>query len=110
MTSREADASALRAGDMRITLLAALAWRAMTEIVRRRHRDYRFELLQVHPSISMAGLISNMGYGGGLFLMGWTGGYVLLAMLPDTGELYLSTVLFEGVNEGSDDEWLASLG
>ncbi len=31
--------------------------------------------------ISMAGLISNMGYGGCLFLMGWTGGYVLLAML-----------------------------
>ena len=31
--------------------------------------------------ISMAGLISNMGYGGGLFLMGWTGGYVLLACL-----------------------------
>ncbi|HRL99744.1 MAG TPA: cation acetate symporter, partial [Acidovorax sp.] len=31
--------------------------------------------------ISMAGLISNMGYGGALFIMGWTGGYVLLAML-----------------------------
>jgi cation/acetate symporter len=31
--------------------------------------------------ISMAGLISNMGYGGAVFLMGWTGGYVLLAML-----------------------------
>ena len=31
--------------------------------------------------ISMAGLIGYMGYGGGLFLMGWTGGYVLLAML-----------------------------
>jgi cation/acetate symporter len=31
--------------------------------------------------ISMAGLISNMGYGGALFLMGWTGGYVLLAVL-----------------------------
>lgn len=31
--------------------------------------------------ISMAGMISNMGYGGSLFLMGWTGGYVLLAML-----------------------------
>lgn len=30
--------------------------------------------------ISMAGLISNLGYGGGVFLMGWTGGYVLLAM------------------------------
>jgi cysteine synthase A len=36
-------------------------------------------------------------------------GSVLLAMLPDTGERYLSTVLFEGVAEGSDDEWLASL-
>jgi len=31
--------------------------------------------------ISMAGLIAGMGYGGALFLMGWTGGYVLLAML-----------------------------
>ena len=31
--------------------------------------------------LSMAGLISNMGYGGAVFLMGWTGGYVLLAML-----------------------------
>ncbi|WDZ82430.1 cysteine synthase A [Micromonospora cathayae] len=36
-------------------------------------------------------------------------GSVLLAMLPDTGERYLSTFLLEGVNEGSDDEWLASL-
>jgi cysteine synthase A len=36
-------------------------------------------------------------------------GSVMLAMLPDTGERYLSTFLFEGVNEGSDDEWLASL-
>ena len=34
----------------------------------------------------------------------------LLAMLPDTGERYFSTPLFEGVNEGSDDEWLSSLG
>ncbi|MDX1699369.1 MAG: sodium:solute symporter family protein [Melioribacteraceae bacterium] len=31
--------------------------------------------------ISMAGLISFMGYDGGVFLMGWTGGYVLLALL-----------------------------
>ena len=30
-------------------------------------------------------------------------GSVLLAMLPDTGERYLSTYLFEGVNEGSDE-------
>ncbi len=35
-------------------------------------------------------------------------GSVILAMLPDTGERYLSTPLFEGVNEGSDDEWLAA--
>ena len=36
-------------------------------------------------------------------------GSVILAMLPDTGERYLSTILFEGINEGSDDEWLATL-
>lgn len=36
-------------------------------------------------------------------------GSVVLAMLPDTAERYLSTPLFEGVNEGSDDDWLASL-
>jgi cysteine synthase A len=37
-------------------------------------------------------------------------GSVVLAMLPDTGERYLSTILCEGMNEGSDDEWLAGLG
>jgi cation/acetate symporter len=31
--------------------------------------------------ISMAGMISVMGYDGGIYLMGWTGGYVLLALL-----------------------------
>ncbi|MGE0080839.1 MAG: sodium:solute symporter family protein [Thiohalomonadaceae bacterium] len=31
--------------------------------------------------ISMAGLIAFMGYGGSVYLMGWTGGYVLLALL-----------------------------
>ncbi|MDE0570707.1 MAG: cation acetate symporter [Verrucomicrobiales bacterium] len=31
--------------------------------------------------ISMAGLIAFSGYGGSVFLMGWTGGYVLLAFL-----------------------------
>ncbi len=31
--------------------------------------------------ISMAGLISTMGYAGGVYLMGWTGGYVLLALM-----------------------------
>ncbi|MCD9047717.1 cysteine synthase A [Luteimonas sp. MHLX1A] len=36
-------------------------------------------------------------------------GAVVLAMLPDTGERYFSTPLFEGVSEGSDDDWLAGL-
>lgn len=36
-------------------------------------------------------------------------GSVLLAMLPDTGERYFSTPLLNDLNEGSDDEWLASL-
>jgi cation/acetate symporter len=31
--------------------------------------------------ISMAGLISFMGYDGAVYLLGWTGGYVLLALL-----------------------------
>jgi cysteine synthase A len=31
-------------------------------------------------------------------------GSVILAMLPDTGERYLSTVMFEGIAEGSDPE------
>ena len=30
-------------------------------------------------------------------------GSVILTMLPDTGERYLSTFLFEGINEGSDE-------
>ena len=34
---------------------------------------------------------------------------VMLVMLPDTGERYLSTILFEGIHDGSDDEWLAGL-
>jgi len=53
--------------------------------------------------------------GGGTFAaaldiaIGLEPGSVVLAMIPDTGERYLSTFLFEGVNEGSDDEWLATL-
>jgi cysteine synthase len=31
-------------------------------------------------------------------------GSVLLAMLPDTGERYMTTLLFEGIAEGSDPE------
>lgn len=36
-------------------------------------------------------------------------GSTILAMLPDTGERYLSTYLFEGMNEGSDLDWLNTL-
>jgi len=36
-------------------------------------------------------------------------GSVILAMLPDTGERYLSTPLFEGVNTEADDDWLETL-
>ncbi|MFP7722236.1 cysteine synthase A [Lysobacter sp. A3-1-A15] len=36
-------------------------------------------------------------------------GAVVLAMLPDTGERYLSTFLMEDVIDGSDDDWLAGL-
>jgi cysteine synthase A len=35
-------------------------------------------------------------------------GSVMLVMLPDTGERYLSTPLFEGVDESSDDAWLSA--
>jgi len=37
-------------------------------------------------------------------------GSVILVMLPDTGERYLSSYLFEEIEKGSDDEWLESLG
>lgn len=36
-------------------------------------------------------------------------GAVLLTMLPDTGERYLSSYLFQEIPEGSDDEWLAAV-
>jgi len=34
----------------------------------------------------------------------------ILAMIPDTGERYISTYLFEGINEGSDEDWLVENG
>jgi len=33
-------------------------------------------------------------------------GSSILAMIPDTGERYISTYLFDGINEGSDEDWL----
>jgi cation/acetate symporter len=52
-------------------------------------KDFYVAGSHVHPVANgmataadwMAGLIAFMGYGGSVFLMGWTGGYVLLAML-----------------------------
>jgi len=37
-------------------------------------------------------------------------GSSILAMIPDTGERYLSTYLFEGINEESDEDWLVENG
>jgi cysteine synthase A len=37
-------------------------------------------------------------------------GSTLLAMIPDTAERYLSTFLFDGIDEGSDAEWLVEKG
>jgi len=36
-------------------------------------------------------------------------GSVMVTMLADTAERYLSTPLFASINEGSDDDWLAEL-
>ena len=36
-------------------------------------------------------------------------GSVIVAMLPDTAERYMSTPLFENIREESDDDWLESL-
>jgi cysteine synthase A len=35
-------------------------------------------------------------------------GSAILVMLPDTGERYLSTYLFDDIGDGSDDAWLAA--
>lgn len=37
-------------------------------------------------------------------------GSTVLAMIPDTGERYISTYLFEGIHEGSDEDWLKENG
>jgi len=37
-------------------------------------------------------------------------GSSILAMIPDTGERYISTYLFEGINEESDEDWLVENG
>lgn len=66
--------------------------------------------LLAHKEGLFVGLSSGATFAAALQLAkGLPNGSSVLAMLPDTGERYLSTFLFEGVNEGSDEEWLASL-
>jgi cysteine synthase len=51
------------------------------------------------------GISSGATFAAALQVAAGTGpGSVILAMLPDTGERYLSTALAEGINEGSDPE------
>jgi len=57
-----------------------------------------------------AGISSGATLAAGLTIAEKAGsGSVIVCMLPDTGERYLSTPLFDGIDEGSDDEWLASV-
>jgi cation/acetate symporter len=46
--------------------------------------------------ISMAGIISFDGYDGAVYLMGWTGGYVLLALLPLSAKIRFTVPDFIG--------------
>jgi cysteine synthase A len=56
-----------------------------------------------HQEGIFCGISSGATFAGALAIAGKAAeGSVILAMLPDTGERYLSTVLFEGVNTGSD--------
>ena len=48
--------------------------------------------------ISMAGLIAFLGYGGSVFLMGWTGGYVLLALLLAPYKFQRNLNLFQSLS------------
>ena len=87
------------------------------------NRDVYDELVPVtdERSIEVAKMLSTregifVGISGGATLAaafevakGADEGTVILAMLPDTGERYLSTPLFADIQEGSDDDWLASL-
>jgi cysteine synthase A len=87
------------------------------------NRDVYDELVPVtdERSIEVAKMLSAkegifVGISGGATLAaafevakGADEGTVILAMLPDTGERYLSTPLFADIQEGSDDDWLASL-
>ena len=53
----------------------------------------RNQLTQFHPTFAAALKVAEQAEAGS----------VVLAMLPDTGERYLSTPLFEDIPEGPDD-------
>jgi len=56
-----------------------------------------------HREGMFVGISAGATFAGALRVAGAApAGSVVLAMLPDTGERYLSTPLFEGVNQGSD--------
>ncbi len=72
-------------------------------------RDTSLELAQKEGILS--GLSSGATLAAGLKVAARAEtGSAILVMLPDTGERYLSTFLFEEITEASDDEWLAGLG
>ena len=56
-------------------------WREKGSPLGQRHGDRGRLELAAASFISMAGIIAFAGYGGSVYLMGWTGGYVLLAVL-----------------------------
>jgi hypothetical protein len=41
----------------RMTLVGALAWRAVAELMRRHHRRYAMRVVEVHPGVSVRGLL-----------------------------------------------------
>ncbi|MDH3399873.1 MAG: cysteine synthase A [Chromatiales bacterium] len=72
-------------------------------------RDTSLELAQKEGILS--GLSSGATLAAGLKVAARAEtGSTILVMLPDTGERYLSTFLFEEITEASDDEWLAAQG
>ncbi len=72
-------------------------------------RDTSLELAQKEGILS--GLSSGATLAAGLKVAARAEtGSTVLVMLPDTGERYLSTFLFEEITEASDDEWLAAQG
>lgn len=51
------DSPTLKPANARVTLVTALAWRAIAEIARRRHSTHAFGLRQIHPGASIRGLL-----------------------------------------------------